>query len=408
MLVFAIAFMLLLVPAAFSTFNDYVSVQVVDMLGRPVQNATVFVTYQRDSLRGLQTISQLSDALGMASFTIENVEIVEGEVDKTVTIRVLYGYKGARREIEVYQHPSSIIIQTELYLLKVKVTDQRRAPLLSRVSAGNFTGYANANGDVAFLVPPGDTTIIADFSNGQQVKSITVRGDTSEDIIFPVYNPIVKLMDDTGEPVKGYVTLLDRIEEADELGMAKFKDYVGPTAVFTAQSKGFKQTARADLSEGTNIIIFFDMHPPEISNIIVERLGDRYARVRAMVAESGIYGSGMGELSDVYVDYVSGSRHGRETMYMDSNSIYEAELDVGLADSLSYIVYAIDNAGNRNSVAGSAVLVILDTNSTSPGIIGGNLGSVGMPLPIVLGGVVVLAAVAIGAYLYLTREKAQL
>ena len=407
MAVFAVM-LLLLMPALLASYNDTVNVQVADQLDRPVENASVYVTYQRDSVKGLITTSpRLTDSGGFVNFTLINTEFVEGVTDRNIVVRVLYGYKGAVLELVANQHPNLNVVPLELYRLTVQVLDQRKSPLAGTVMVGNVTMQTGANGVVSLLVPPGDTVIVVSYSNGQAVLTATVKGDTKEELQFEVYDPVVRLLDDNGEQLQGYVTLRDQSLQTNEAGVIAFKDYVGSSAIFTAQANGHTVVARKDLALSENVIIFLDLHPPVISDVSVQRSSDRLVKLRAYVSDPGIYASGMGELSNVYIDYKAGPRTGRETMYLVGPGAYESEFDSGIVNSIDYAVYAIDNSGNQNFVAGSAFLVPLNTTGNATGGQPGESSQsfFGIAWQVLIGAAVLLGIIAIAAYLYLTRER---
>lgn len=394
-------------------WGEATDVRVLDALGRPIENAQVYITWEISESRGQGTTKTLAtNELGRAQFSLTNVEFDEEDTNYEYTVHASYGNTNINKEFTFGIGSSPRTVNMPVYMITFWAKDSRYKPMQITLRVDNkYDLKTNADGIGMIQLDTGRHTVSPVFMDLQDRVEFEVKKDDAQiNLTVGLYDLAIKTIDDEGNPVSAqiYVGTVSKKSGAD--GWAIFNEVTKPEVVVKASYGRYKKTVEANLSQGNSTMVIFDAHPPKISNVMPQWENNNL-QVRAIISDEGEYASGMsGANATVDLFYIGADNVQKKLpMYAVGYNLYEGliPMQAGMA-SVRYTIQATDADGNTVSEADTFVI------PTSQGA-GSNLGgqppasaisenlSVDMAIiPAIV--LLVIIIVAAGYWYYKTRQ----
>lgn len=350
--------LLLLASAAFAAeceagFRDGVRVQVLDARYRPIPNASVTFTYQKDYTTGkgyITTNLLYTDANGKVSTTLTNTEQLDSRVRCDITINATYDGVTKIKRITAGHHLADEQVRFDAYSLTVKAVDKYGAPLaLSPIRVNAMESTTNDRGLAYFIVNKRNDVDVAVAYRGAVVsKRISVQNDTFYTLQALLYNFMLNVMDDTGSPLDAII-LVDTQEYNGSSVSIQDTPLARPTVSVTYGL--LTKSPEIDLSQRESYTVVFDLTPPGITNVGVQLTPAHDMLISFVVEDANTYASGP-SADDITVSYNIGGVTRTVPAFVQGGR-YVAEISRPADNSLvRFTITAKDKEGNMKTVEG--------------------------------------------------------
>jgi hypothetical protein len=350
--------LLLLASAVFAAeceagFHDPVRVQVLDAKYRPIPNASITFTYQKDYTTGkgyITTNLLYTDANGYVSTTLTNTEQLDSRVRCDITINATYDGVTKVKRITAEHHLADQPVQFDAYSLTVKAVDKYGAPLaLSPIRVNAMESTTNDRGLAYFIVNRKDNVDVAISYRGAVVsKKISVQNDTFYTLQALLYNFMLNVMDDSGNPLEATI-LVDTQEYRDSSISIQDTPLARPTVSVTYGL--LTKSPEIDLSQRESYTVVFDLTPPEITGVGVQMTANHDMLISFNVEDPNGHASGP-SADDITVSYNVGGVTRTVPAFVQGGK-YVAEISRPADNSLvRFTITAKDKEGNMQTVAG--------------------------------------------------------
>jgi len=364
----------------FSTWEDTIRVYAVDNSNRPIEGATIKVTYQKNQFpiykdTGFDGESiLLTNSEGYADFIINNnVQSVTYEI-RYYYIEVSYGTLNKKEKVTCNSmgatcHPREYLHTFTLNTNRVNlnIKDQSgRGIEGAKVSYGGNIYTTDSTGKMFVTIPQNtDFVIVVDYNeNKRTVKDKMLKVDKNVDVTFNRYNVQYRIINDEGTNLNAEVILNEEIKQTDEEGMVLFEGIIGNEIdVFVRFENGSREFKSA-INQDINTILVMDLAPPVITNVFHEiDVNKNIIFVNAKVTDPNTYGTGLRSASPVKMRYKIGEEGwktiemyttGKDAFqgtipYEDSHILYEIEA-IDAQDNIQKYNGKIDKQGTNSSV----------------------------------------------------------
>lgn len=335
-------------------YEETTTVQIVDSMIRPIENATVQIIYQIDKSTGkgyATTLPKTTDSFGMVTFIFKNQEFVKERVDCEYTILSNYDNQKVDYKINVDKHGPIITVKMNVYKLNIYAVDQYSNPLVgAEIIARELKKITDNNGRANFLIANGNVNITLKYGEGQIVKNIFINNDTDYSYQVPIYNLSLYVMDDANIPLKVNVSIGEKILLTDENGYLSIQKLLTTKPKITVYYKGVKKTMNANLAAQNEYYIIYDLHAPKITNLITKD-GNKIV-LNLKVIDEGLRASGLAPDGIIAV-YSFGGIESQASVYVKAKDEYEMLIENIDKDGMVEIfLKARDNAGNLRNLHG--------------------------------------------------------
>jgi len=331
-------FIMIIIASAFvfSAWEENVRVYVVDGKNRPIEGATIRITYQKEQFpiyTGMSydgDVTQQTNAQGYADFEIYNIV-----TNPTHELRYYYidmSYSSLSDNVKVDcplmgstchtgQHLKTFKINTNKVTLNIK--DQSERPIEGAlVTYGGNEYITGSTGKISINVPQStDFIAVVDFGeNKRTVKDSVAKEDKNIDVTFDRFSVRYRVINDEGVPLNAEVIVNDEIKQTNEDGYVLFEGITGNQlnvfVRFDEGSREFTYTINQDIDK----VLVMDMTPPSITNVFHEIDKDKNVIfVNAKVVDPNTHGTGLRSISPVRMRYKIGES-GWKTIEMYTTS----------------------------------------------------------------------------------------
>ncbi len=390
-------FMLVLLAGMFyaaecdTEWLDPIKVRIFDANYRPIANATVNFTYQKDYTTGkgyITTKDFLTDSTGTVETSLRNSEKNPRHVDCDITINVYYDGVALEREVTAQHHSNELHMLFDAYQLRVRAVDKLGKPITNNpIRVNEMWKATDGSGYATFQVNAADEVEIAiPYKNSVVSGTISVEGDMSYTFQALLYSMRVSVVDDSGNPLVAEVT----VENETFVGSGfEVEDMALARPAVTAVYGSLEKNVEVDLSQKEEYTIVFDLTPPDITNVQAEMTKDGNLKITFNVNDPNAMASGP-SLEDTEVSYSIGGSTYKATPYVEGGK-YVAEIIQPPENSLvRFTIVAKDKEGNMKTVEGEYLV----TPEEEPGN-GGAVPGGEEPEPIVPGDPLLLGVAAI-------------
>ena len=338
-------------------WEDTVTVKVLDAKWRPIENAKVNITYQRDYTTGkgyVTTKDFYTDQFGYMSTTILNQEKNPKHVDCDIEIYVEYDRVVEKTTVTAEHHVVEIQVMFDAYRLTVRAIDGTGAPIANNpIRANGIWKNTSDSGYATFTVNAADDVEVAiPFRNAVVTRTIMVEDDMQYTLQALLYDFGIEAVDDEGNPLEAFFVIEDanytgHSVELEEMTIARPR----VSATYGVLTKNIE----VDLSQKEDYTVVFDLTPPEITDVSVEMTEEGDMRIYFDVNDPGVHGSGP-SLEDTEVGYTIGGSTKTTAPFVEGGQ-YVAEIPNPPVNSLvRFTISAKDREGNMKTVEGEYLI----------------------------------------------------
>ncbi len=407
--------LLLVASAAFAAtcepgFRDTVRVEVFDAKYRPIQNATVTLTYQKDYTTGkgyVTTAPLYTGADGKVTTTVINSEQLASRVRCDIRINVTYDGVTKTRTITAGYHLADEQFQFDAYSLTLKAVDKYGAPIAGApVRANSMESTTNSAGLAYFTVnKKNDVDAAVVYRGAVLSKKIPVQNDTFYTLQALLYNLMLDVVDDNNNPLDATISV-DSQEYSGSSVSVQDTPLARPSVRVTYGI--LTKVPEVDLSQRESYTVIFDLTPPEITDVSVQMTQNRDMKLRFTVTDPNPLASGP-SAQDITVSYNIAGTTRTVPAYVEGGK-YAAEITRPPENSLvRFTITAKDKEGNTKTVGGEYLVQPASPpgNATQPPS-GGNGGEPSPEMPLTENPICLVGAVIVGlailwlAYNYIT------
>lgn len=334
-------------------FRDPVRVNVLDAKYRPIPNASVTFTYQKDYTTGkgyITTNILYTNADGKVSTTLTNTEQLDSRVRCDIKINVTYDGVTHIETITAQHHLADEVVQFDAYSLTVKAVDKFGAPLsLSYIRVNSMESTTNDRGLAYFIVNKNSNVDVAVSYRGAVVsKKISVQNDTFYTLQALLYNFMLNVMDDSGRPLDAAILVDTQAYEGSSVSIQD-TPLARPTVSVTYGL--LTKSPEIDLSQRESYTVVFDLTPPEIMDVGVQLTPAHDMLISFLVEDPNTYASGP-SADDITVSYNIGGVTRTVPAFVQGGR-YVAEISRPADNSLvRFTITAKDKEGNMETVEG--------------------------------------------------------
>lgn len=392
-------------------FEETAQVQIVDGKTRPIENATVQITYQVDQTTGkgyTTTAPKKSDANGYATFIFRNQEVLEERVDCTYTVIVTYDNQKVEKKFTVNAHGPTIQVQVDAYRLNIRAVDQHDNVLPgAEISARGIRKTVGNDGRATLVLGSGDANVTLKYGDGIVSRKLLISNDTDYKYQVGVYDLTLWVVDDKNTPLVVNASVGGSALQTNSSGGLAIQKLLTARPEIKTVYRGVEKAIDADLAVQGEYYIVYDLHAPKIKNIVAK--GDPDGIVIDMnVVEEGVRASGLAP-DGIRVRYSYGGVDYFAPVYVKAKDEYEASIGSIAKDTIvELFVEARDNEGNIRSMKGFFSVVFENVTAPDGGGDGGSGGALGFPVdPLhIIGAGLVIIIILLGAN-YIREKLAQ-
>ncbi len=352
-------FFLLSGTLLFAAYYETLHIQVLDGNDRFLEGANVSIKYQLNSVKGfIETEPKLTDSSGYVNITIVNTEQFADNLDDAFTAIARYDNQMSQVSYEINgSRPNMITLKLNVYYLTVRVYDQNKSPLEAVVTVGPQSKVADSTGTALMRAAYGTKTVTARYKGFQRSTTLDVMGDAVREITIPIYGLNMQVMDDNGAPLQAQVTYGNETQQTDTLGYAKFTGIPEGLGFATVKYGRFSQDVPVALAVTQDYVAVFDKRSPVISDVNFTVTDSGIAKIGATILDPGQYASGFDSSTRIYLVYKVNKTEREIEMYSTAFGKYVAEIPSQKPGSVVvFTIFAIDKAGNRNSISGDYIV----------------------------------------------------
>lgn len=355
-------------------YTDEFDVRVLDGNLRPIENADVWIKFDRGTLFGEQyftTEPRKSDAQGLVHFKILNQGTTARTIDCDIEIGASHGGSTNTTEVEANIHGPIVDLKlSDVYPVKFYVRDQLNAPIANAsVTIGNNTGKTNQYGYVKYFYKTGTYDYFASYQIASQAGSITVDDDVEFAVIFPWYSISLDVTDDYGEPLPATLNILNSsfvLENGHYENDRSYNDIID----YKVSYKGIEKSGTIEATKTPSVDIVLDIHAPKFDEITSEVTGAR-PKLNIPLSDPGTYPSGV-DIQTLKVSYRlepadATTPWNNALVFTTGFNSFAAEFPELPANSvIQFRIEAKDKAGNKATVDGkfSTLTGTTQTNDT--------------------------------------------
>lgn len=301
-----LAVLILLLSISFAAectgYEGEFTIRALDALIRPVEGASVQLTFDRGVTFGQQyftTQPKRTDENGTALFVISNPGEAPRKIDCNIYVNAWTGTTYAKKTFSALSHPEIIDVKLPVYRVVFSVRDQNRQPIAdASVFFVNETKKTDAGGKAVFYSQNATSDYYVSYKSGSEGGSVAVKGDTERDVVIPVYQMSVFVKDDYGNPLPAVLSCAGEEINAPN-GSASFPLYQD-TVQLKIRHENIEKEISVKPAEGRTKTVFFDLNPPLIGEP-AQSLSDGRVRMSFEIKDEGPYASGL----DIYSIKVS-------------------------------------------------------------------------------------------------------
>ncbi|PIT84236.1 hypothetical protein COU37_04180 [Candidatus Micrarchaeota archaeon CG10_big_fil_rev_8_21_14_0_10_45_29] len=351
---------------------EYVSVQVLDSLGIPIEGAQVNITWEITDARGYATTKTLiTDSVGKTgSFMLTNQEYNAEDTNYDYIVNARYNDAYANKTFTYGKGSAPRTVFLPLSTITFRIRDGAGLPVqVELVVDKKYSMHTNANGIATMLLANGTHSVQPYYMDMQDTTDFIVKGLQTVDLTMNLYALAVRVIDDEGNPIAAQVYAGTQTQKSIDDGWAYFKNITNPQVVVKTSYGRYAKTVPVDLDADDEAIVVFDTHPPEIESI-QPQWQEKNLQVRAIIEDKGAYASGLrGGNASVELYYMGSDRVQKKVpMYSVGYKLYEGLIETdGQVQTIRYTVQASDADGNTAS--NSETFVIPTANPS--GFVGG-------------------------------------
>ncbi|MBS3068293.1 hypothetical protein J4450_06315 [Candidatus Micrarchaeota archaeon] len=391
-------------------FVDTLNIRALDTKLRPIEGASVTVTYQLDKSTSkgyFTTPPRLTSKNGNVTVTIRNLEKIQSQVDCDIKIDVTLDGKSFSKAITAENHPSFIDFKIDVFTLRVLVVDERNSAISGAEVFVNNRSKITEGGIADFKVFGGKSRVFVKYLGGKEESEVDVTDDLTTTVQLIFFKLKIYTTDENDDPLSTKITIDDKTyDSSGELNLDKI---IGQYHTAMINYQGREKTIDLDLAENTEYSAAFDISSPKIKRVDVFEEGNKI-RVVITTEDEGQFASGVAA-SDVSVRYISETGGTKKiAVYQNKPNQFTAEIPVPTGfNEISFTVDVKDREGNSVSAEG---LHKLSGGSSSNGANGGGTGpnfpnpknqtdgpdqppssDQGLPLHYIIGGIIILVVV---------------
>jgi hypothetical protein len=355
--------LLLLSPLIFADcvgYSDSFDLRVLDAKYRPIDNASVWIKYDRGTSFGdkyFTTPVKYTDSSGKVHFDIYNMGTTTRKIDCNIVVSGSAGGFSKTMTIKANTHgPIVDIVLSDVYPVRFFVKDKLGAPIQNAsVTLGTRNEKTDSNGIARFLYKKGTYSYLASYLDAKQAGSLTISDDTDYEVRFSFNKITMNVTDDNGNPINASLLIFNRTYQLKngyfEYDKA-FGDYIG----YTVSYKGASENGTIDTAYNPSPIVRFDLHAPLLSNINSSTVNKR-SSITVDVSDPGIYSSGV-DVSSIKVEFkVEPSQAttpwNKAVTFSTGKSSFRADFPQMAANSIvKFRIEIKDKSGNRAEVEG--------------------------------------------------------
>ena len=277
--------------------TDNITIRALDAKYRPIEGALVNLTYDLGNLgiggKYTTTNNFATNSSGEKYFviTILNKTIHEEKVDCKITAKGAIGGGSGSVDYQIIVHPRRVDLHINVYPVDFLVKNQNgiSTPNAS-ITVGEITKTTGSNGKARFYVIPGKYDYFASYSGAKRADTLTITGDTYNEIEFGKHSFTLKVYDDLGNLVSANVTVEDKTTEID--GTYHKDEIIGDSLSVQIVHEGIEIDNVYDLQKETEDKVVFDSHAPNFVSYS-PGFSNGIPQIVFELKDSGIYASGV-------------------------------------------------------------------------------------------------------------------
>lgn len=387
-------------------YNDTFQVRVLDGKLRPVENASVTVTYDRGASFGTQyftTPIRYTDQNGLLDMAIYNQGTISRTIDCNIVVNASIGGAMNSTTVIASAHSPQVDVQLNIYPLRFYVRDQSGSPLAnSSVTINNVTEQTDTDGSALYTLAVGNYSYLASYLDASQSGILTITDDSQFVVKFAFYKISLNVSDDFGVPLPATLTILNKTYTLDN-GFFENDKTFGQAIPYTVSYMGIETSGTISPVTDPNAMVYFDTHAPSITDITANALGDN-PKLTMAITDPGTQPSGV-DFSSVKVAYQlepadQTTPWDNAVVFTTGRNQVTAEFPQLPSDRVvQFKIDANDKAGNKAEVEGefttSTTSVQNVTNSTKNQTIPpqNKPPAQGLPLLYIVAGVIIMILV---------------
>ena len=332
------------------SYHDQMDVKVFDAHWRPLENAVVQVTYQRDRSFGSgysTTAPLLTDEHGLVHVNMWNQEVDPSLLRCDVTVDVYYQGLHTSRDYVAQCHSSEVQFQLPVHrlYLTLKDTDGR---LLSNITVyvNDMEKNTDSAGRVYFDLPEGTANITYIYNGAAITHQVEIKNDTNVALTARLYDLNLKIADENGKPIQATIRVENDEYTASELHL---NNLTLSSPRITIEYNGLVRELPVSLSDTSDYSVVFDMSAPKMSNVKLEKTDDNSYRISFNLIDEGSYASGIDLASTSAVVVRNSGSPKTKSIYVSSGKYY---LDLGkmkAGDVVDVSIVLYDKDGNKRT-----------------------------------------------------------
>ena len=388
-------------------FQENLKIRVLDGKLRPLEGASVQVTYQVDQTtnKGYKTTNPvITPKNGTINQVILNREIRDDRVKCDITINATFDNTTVSRVIKAENHENLIDVNLEAYQLNIQVLDNLNRPIDGAIVAVNEQfSTTNAQGFVAFKAHAGNARVFASWKEAKTERMIVLKDDAMQTLEIGRYALDLEVFDDAGVPLLAQAIIAGK-EYAITDGKLHVDDISEPQTTIEIQYKGVTQTQSIDLRVQGLYQMYVDSTPPSISKVVEIESTDK-RRFAVVATDPNQFASGIDTKSLVFRWSKDNKEWQKSLTYINKKGELVAEVDSSV-ETFYFEAELKDNAGNKQIISGKLVkkeeTQPVQNQTETPSQIAQPSGGELPIIPIVIGFVVVAGIVF--AVLHLKKQ----
>ncbi len=394
-------------------FFDTLNIRVLDTKLRPIEGASVTVTYQLDKSTSkgyFTTPPRLTSKDGNITITIRNLEQFQSQVDCDIIVDATLDGKSLSKTITAENHPIFIDFKMDVFTLRVLVVDERNSAITGAEVFVNNRNKTTEFGIADFKVFSGKSRVFVKYLGGKDETEVDVTDDLTTTVQLIFFKLKIYTSDENEDPLNTKITIDDKTYDVSgELNLDKI---IGQYHTATINYQGREKTIDLDLAENTEYSTNFDVSSPKIKKVDVFEEGNKI-RVVVITEDEGKFASGVAA-SDVSVRYISETGGTKKiAVYQNKPNQFTAEIPIPSGfNEISFTVDVKDREGNSVSAEGLHKLGgsggTTNGGGTGPDFpnpkneTGGEdrppSSDQGLPLHYIIGGIIILVVVFYAVY----------
>ncbi|HID72896.1 TPA: hypothetical protein EYP38_03050 [Candidatus Micrarchaeota archaeon] len=340
-------------------YDDSFSLIVVDNTMHPIEDAAVWITFDRGTSFGdvyFTTDVQYTGADGKLDFTIHNQGTNVRDIDCNIYIKT--NISGVFKEItvEANKHSDVILMEMNVYPVAIRVADHRGTLLEgAMVSIGDVTKETGADGKVEYYLPEGNWYYLISHGEGKQSGSIYVAESTFFDITLKHNQIEITIMDDYGNLLPSSIFIFNETFDVPD-GVFEYEKAFGEEIPFIITYEGLEKEGDIFPEIESSIEVVYDMHAPVFGDI--ESAGtSEVTRLVIPIRDEGSHASGV-DFDSVKVSYRL--EPAEATTPWNNAVVYVSSVDTFMADFpelpknsiVQFRIEAKDIEGNKATIDG--------------------------------------------------------